>query len=139
MGREVEHPDDLDWIARGRDRESSQGRFSTSVSESEVAEMARERLVSAIATRLTERESAEQSETRVRKAAQQIFDSVGTEERRRIEEATWNDLDSASLDGKTIMQEYRSRVASRIIERWLAERGDEHPTSGRDRRSSGLG
>jgi len=93
MGIDLSHPDELDWMARGRRGEITRSRFTESVADEELEREAERALVERACQRLVERDLVEEPDCDdaheaddVVATVRRVFSETGDVRRRRIEE-----------------------------------------------------
>lgn len=125
MGIDLSHPDELDWMARGRRGEITASRFSESVSDADLEVEAEQRLVECICRRLVEGDvgdahDCEDVSDELRALVQHVLSEVGEERRKRIEADVWKTLD---VDHETdFFDTYEKLVADCVLSVYVTDR-----------------
>lgn len=128
MGIDLSHPDELDWMARGRRDEIMDSRFSERVSDEELENESETSLIERMFWRLVERGLVEEPDyddahelDSIVTAARHILSEVGDERRKRIEQDVWQALEREEDDEMDFLDEYETRVADRVLNVYFAE------------------
>lgn len=119
MGIDLGHPDELDWMARGRDGDIEPSRYSNRTSEAELDADAREALVESVCWRLVDRGVVPEPESKsdLDAAVTAIRDDLaelGDDRLRRLERQVWDELEAE--EPSSFVEEFYRRVADRLVD-----------------------
>lgn len=123
MGIDLNHPDELDWMARGRRGDIKSSLFTNRTSDQQLEGETKDELLKQMFWRLVERDIYDEPDyedphdiDRVVSYAERMLTEVGQTRRETIERRVWSELDADSDPGEDFATRFLARVADRIID-----------------------